>query len=245
MKLAVLATGSSGNCYTLTSRTGEILIIEAGIRWRSMMQGIDYQLERVAGVIISHRHGDHAQSILRCQEAGLHTYTHPDVLEHKRKLIPHYSHALTPLEFARVGSYRVLPLEVHHDAPCFAFVVSHPELMGRIVFATDCVSFPYRVQDTSLLMVECNYDDSTLQWAIDHGQSPASERHRLECSHMELTQTIEAINLQKEVSPTTLAAALLIHTSSRHASPQEMIAQIERATGVPTYIATPGQTYEV
>ena len=240
----VVATGSSGNCYTLTSSTGEILIIEAGIRYDRILRAINYELQSVAGVIISHRHGDHAQALKKCQEAGLHTYINQDTARHKRALIPHYTHVIRDSFW--VGGYYITPLEVTHDVPCHAFVITHRELGNRrLVFATDCVTFPYRVQNVAFFAVECNYDDNTLQYAIDNGITHPQERHRLECSHMELRQTIQAINLQREASRDTLHSALLIHTSSRHATPSEMIDQVERGTGIPTYVAEPKQVYEL
>lgn len=244
MKLEVIATGSSGNCYTLTSSSGEILIIEAGIRYERILRAINYELQSVAGVIISHRHGDHAQALKKCQEAGLHTYANLDTIRHKKALIPHYTHVIRDSFWA--GGYYVTPLEVTHDVPCYAFAITHRELgQRRFVFATDCVTFPYRVQNVALFAIECNYDDETLQFAIDNGISHPGERRRLECSHMELQQTIRAINLQKEASRDTLHTALLIHASSRHATPSEMIDRVERGTGVPTYLATPKEIFEI
>lgn len=245
MTFQVIATGSTGNCYTLTSSRGEILLIEAGIRWQNIQKAIGYRLGDVQGVIVSHRHGDHAQALKKCQEAGHHTYANRDTIESKRGLISHYTHEITGASFW-VGGYYVTPLKVTHDVPCYAFVITHRELQNRrIVFATDCVTFPYRVQNVALFAIECNYDDNTLQFAIDEGISHPQERHRLECSHMELQQTIKAINLQKEASHDTLHTALLIHASSRHATPTEMINEVERATGIPTYLAKPKQIYDV
>lgn len=247
MEFKVIATGSTGNSYTLTSDTGEVLMIEAGIRFAQIKKAINYQLDKVAGVIISHRHSDHAKAIFDCQRAGLHVWANREVWEQKeRHIIPHYSHLISGESGFWVGGYYVTPLEVVHDVMCHAFAICHRDLHNRrVVFATDLVTFPYRVQNVALFAIECNYDDETLQFAIDNGATQAHERQRLETSHMELTQTIKAIKLQHEASRDTLHTALLIHASNRHATPQEMIKKVESQTGIPTYIATPNQAFEV
>ena len=55
MKLKVLASGSKGNCYILESPTG-VLLIEAGIPWKEILKGLDFNLKGVVGCLISHEH---------------------------------------------------------------------------------------------------------------------------------------------------------------------------------------------
>lgn len=55
MNLSVIGTGSSGNCYILSNKK-EILIIEAGITYRKVLQGLNYNIKNVFGVVVSHSH---------------------------------------------------------------------------------------------------------------------------------------------------------------------------------------------
>lgn len=55
MKLKVLASGSKGNSYILETPTGT-LIIECGIKYRDILQGLNFSLQEVVGVLISHQH---------------------------------------------------------------------------------------------------------------------------------------------------------------------------------------------
>ena len=156
----------------------------------------------------------------------------------------YFTHTLQPRKTQSIGGYTILPLEVHHDVPCFAFVISHCELKDRrILFATDCISLPYTAPNISLMMIECNYTDTALTTAIEQGETDPHQRQRLEGSHMELTQTIEAIKRQQKRSGQHLQATILLHTSQRNADPQEMTDKVERATSIPTYIATRGLEY--
>jgi phosphoribosyl 1,2-cyclic phosphodiesterase len=56
MKLKCIATGSSGNCYTLTSNSGEILILDCGIPIKEIKKGLNWKIRGIRGMIISHAH---------------------------------------------------------------------------------------------------------------------------------------------------------------------------------------------
>ena len=56
MKLKCIATGSSGNCYTLTSNGGETLILDCGIPIKEIKKGLNGNIRGIKGMIISHAH---------------------------------------------------------------------------------------------------------------------------------------------------------------------------------------------
>jgi len=50
-----IASGSAGNCYSISD--GEtMLLIEAGINIKKIMQGLNYGLSGVRGLLLSHEH---------------------------------------------------------------------------------------------------------------------------------------------------------------------------------------------
>lgn len=51
----VLGSGSKGNCY-LIETSKEILILEAGLKWKDIVLGLDFDLSKVVGCLISHEH---------------------------------------------------------------------------------------------------------------------------------------------------------------------------------------------
>lgn len=62
MQLRVLASGSSGNCYLVRSGT-TCLMVDAGLSAASALAGLqeaEVAPEEVAGLLITHEHGDHA-----------------------------------------------------------------------------------------------------------------------------------------------------------------------------------------
>ena len=62
MKLIVLGSSSSGNCYILDNGK-EALIIEAGIRFQEVKKALDFNLRKVVGCVVTHAHNDHAKYI--------------------------------------------------------------------------------------------------------------------------------------------------------------------------------------
>ena len=56
MVLKVIATGSSGNSYLLTANDGAHLLIECGVTIKRIKRAINFNLEKVAGCIVTHGH---------------------------------------------------------------------------------------------------------------------------------------------------------------------------------------------
>jgi hypothetical protein len=56
MKLIVVNSNSSGNAYALDSGS-EILLLEAGMKMAEVKKQINYRLNDVVGVCVSHAHG--------------------------------------------------------------------------------------------------------------------------------------------------------------------------------------------
>ena len=56
MNLIVINSNSAGNAYALDSGT-EILLLEAGCKMAEVKRRINYRLNDVVGVCISHSHG--------------------------------------------------------------------------------------------------------------------------------------------------------------------------------------------
>lgn len=55
MQLKILNSGSKGNCYLLKGNS-ETLMIECGISFRNILKGLDFNIDKVVGAIVSHEH---------------------------------------------------------------------------------------------------------------------------------------------------------------------------------------------
>lgn len=230
MILEVLASGSSGNCYLLKGEN-ETLILEAGIRFLDIKKSLNFSFARVSGVLVTHRHGDHAKSVGDFLSSGIQTYAPADVFS---TFNSHFAHTVEPMKAYRIGGFRVMPLLAIHDVPCLSYVIEHPE-MGRLLFMTDSVSFDYVIRDLDHIMIEANYSDDILDSNINLGLEPATIRQRLLQSHCELSTTSRIIQAQQPMGH--LKEVVLLHLSSRNSDKTKFQSTIEKQTGIPTHVA--------
>ena len=56
VKLRVIASSSAGNSFALDTGK-EILLLEAGVKMAEVKRNIDFRLNDVVGVCVSHSHG--------------------------------------------------------------------------------------------------------------------------------------------------------------------------------------------
>ena len=56
MKLTVIGSGSSGNCYHLTCSKGRTLIIECGEKFIKTKEAVGFGLLGIEGALVSHFH---------------------------------------------------------------------------------------------------------------------------------------------------------------------------------------------
>ena len=59
MHLKCLGSSSAGNCYLLTSDSGETLILDCGIPIKEIKKGLNWDITGVVGCVVSHAHNDH------------------------------------------------------------------------------------------------------------------------------------------------------------------------------------------
>ena len=148
MILKVLSSGSKGNCYVLTDNNGRRLLLDVGIQYKKILDGIGYELLSVDGVCVTHCHKDHCLSenefLLRCIPI-----CNPYTVEVLKR--PH----------TNFGNFHIQCFPLEHDVPCYGFLITHPE-MGKLVYITDTAYCKYRFKGLNHILVECNYDERML-----------------------------------------------------------------------------------
>jgi len=212
--------------------------LEAGVEPKQVRKAMLEHNLTLRTCLVSHKHGDHAKYLKDVLKMGISTFAHPSVFEElnspARYIQPVNEHTVidTP------DGYHIRFFAVEHDAPCFAFFITHAE--GRIFFITDTMYCRYILpKNLSLAMLECNYDDETLQYNIENGITDPAMQARLKFSHMELQTTIDMLRNTEQTRQT-----LLLHLSHDNADPDKMVHKIQSATAVPTAIATTGLVLE-
>ncbi len=238
MKINVLGTGSNGNCYVLQIGI-DILIIEAGIRINKVKRAINYRIEDVNGVLVSHIHGDHSQNMHIYEHSFQNCYAPREVID--KKQLKRTAELKNKKEI-KLGNFIVKPILVEHDCiENFAFYIYHKD-MGGLLYITDTAKFPMHVQGIDYLMIEANYSDIDLRENIFRGITPAGLAKRVKNSHMSIEEALRVIIRHHKAKP--LNNVLLIHMSDKNINDVAAKEDIEKITGIPTDIAVKNRVYK-
>ena len=155
MTLKCLGSSSAGNCYLLTSNSGETLILDCGIPIKEIKKGLNWNIRNVIGCIVSHVHSDHSKSVEDLEDMGIQIFA------------PYLGNSC---KSTNIGGFTVKPFDLttidgswtHTDAngepcPIYGFLITHKE-MGRMLYITDCNLIKWRFKDINHILLGVNYD---------------------------------------------------------------------------------------
>jgi phosphoribosyl 1,2-cyclic phosphodiesterase len=190
MRLKVLGSGSSGNCYILEN-ADEALIIEAGVHFMEAKRSLKFNTRKIVGVIVSHCHADHASFVDDYLKAGIPV------------LMPYLDDA--GLKYTTTfGRFAVGVFPLVHDVPCYGFHIQHPD-MGNLVYASDTEYVKYRFKNLNHIMIEANYDIAYMPENLPHREhvirghmSIQTVRGFIEANDNPMLKTITLIHLSEE-----------------------------------------------
>lgn len=235
MKLTILGSSSAGNCYVLHN-AHEALIIEAGMPFADVRKAIDFKTSIIAGLILTHEHGDHAKHILQFAENGISCYMSSGT-RRQLKSDSHRYHSIEAKKITHIGGFEVVPFDIEHDcAEPFGFIIQHKNC-GRIVFLTDTHFCKYKFQDVNHYLVEANYSQEIINERVYSGESKAFLRDRVIQSHMSLDTCIEMLEAN-DLSQTK--NIVLLHLSDRNSNTEDFKRITENRTGKQVFIADAG-----
>lgn len=241
MKLKVLGSSSSGNCYILEASDGSALVIECGVPLIEVKKALDFKIGRIAGAIVTHQHGDHSKFIAEYLKSAIRVCALKEVFDAHALKSRIFCKEIEPMHGYIIGAFKVFAVPVEHDVPCVGYVIEHEE-MGMMLFVTDTMLFEYRIPNLSHIMIEANYSDEILDYNIENGITPASMRQRLLQSHMEI-KTTENILLSSNLD--TVNDIILIHLSHNNSDAKQFKQRIMQKTGKPVIIAKRGVCVDV
>lgn len=224
MKLTVLGSSSSGNCYLIDDGTSALLI-EAGVQFDRVKKAIDFQVDRIEGCLVSHEHGDHSNYAKVVESYGIEVYRPGAGIQKK----------------FTVGSFQVMALPVVHDIETYCFLIKHPA-MGLLFYLTDTHYCPYVIDGINHMLVEANYSQELLDDNILQGYVPRVIRDRIMKSHMEINTTVDFL---KANDLSNVRNILLCHLSFGNSNHDDFVRKVEEATGIPAKIAKKGVTIDL
>lgn len=219
MKIAVLGSSSSGNGYILDSGD-EQLVIEVGVPMKECMRALDYKIDGIQGVVISHNHGDHCKYENQYEQYVLPIWKPVEEIETNKKF----------------GNFRVIAFELPHDGTenRGLFIYSCEE---RIVYMTDMeyTAYTFKNAKPSIMLIECNYAEKYLN------EEEVKFNHEVKghCSLETCKGIIKANDNDK------LKQIILIHPSKDALDKNEALSEIKAITDKPVCFAEKGMVIEI
>lgn len=204
MRLKVLGTGSSGNCYLLSTES-ETLILDCGLPIKEIKKGLDYNLKKIAGVVVSHSHKDHSEALDDFHKMGIKTWIAPT-----DKL---FTGAFSMGNF-RISAF-VLP---HNGTMNHGFMI---RVSGqKILYLTDFEYCPYIFTKNQVnhMIVECNYQTDLINRDL------ANYEHKIR-GHCSLETCKDFINVN---ATDVLRTVLLVHMGWETCNPEECVAEVKK-----------------
>lgn len=235
MRLKVLGSSSSGNCYILENNT-EAIILEAGVNFNKVKQALNFNISKVVAVLVTHEHNDHAGFAKNFIGSGINVYSSKGTfkaigIENNRTI------ALEANKKIKIGNFTVLPFNVEHDCnEPFGYLINHPET-GNILFATDTYYLKYRFKDLNNILIETNYSEKIINDNYVYHDFHPAQRDRVLKSHMSL-ETCKEVLKANDLSQVN--NIVLIHLSDGNSHARQFKRDVEIQTGKTVYVADVG-----
>ena len=231
LKIDVIGSGSSGNCY-LISTDNETLVIECGVKKKDFLNAINYNTRGIVGCLISHEHSDHSGALRDFIKYGFPIMASEAVFERLNQVYKVPVKKIYRNRIASVGGFQIVPFKVpHNETECDGFYIKHSKI-GNILFITDAEMCPYNMSkmDINYALIECNYSEKYVDL------NAPKTRHIL-AGHMSLNT---CKNLIKSLDTGSLKSVGLIHLSKDNSDPDEFLAEVQSVFNGNVWIANRG-----
>jgi phosphoribosyl 1,2-cyclic phosphodiesterase len=238
LEIKSLASGSSGNAYRVSDFKTPLLL-ECGIPYKKLQEGLEFRLSEIEGCLITHEHKDHCKALNEVTRAGINCHMSSgtkkaliddEFTEDNHRLVTHKLY-----DPFKIGSWIVKPFEAEHDAAePFNYLLWSRETGDKLVYITDSFYSKFKFNDLNYIMIECNYSKKILDENIAAGRVLMVQKNRLLKSHFSLKNVkdfLKANDLSK------VNEIHLLHLSNRNSDANLFKKEIQELTGKLVYVA--------
>ena len=237
MRLKVLGSSSSGNCYLIEASNKDKLILDAGVNYKNVQKELKFNFNGVNGVLITHEHMDHLKYAPEFALAGINIYSSAGTFK-KLNLKGHRFKVIKALEQFTIGNFIVLPFDTQHDAAePLGFLIQYKPTGEKLLYATDTYYIKYKFSKLNYLLIECNYNKEIAKDNSKNGVINKTRYSRLLESHFSLDNVVKFL---KSNDLRYAKKIILCHLSDTNSNQQFMQSTIFEETGIETIVAIPG-----
>lgn len=228
-----LASSSAGCCYILADDSQRPILIDAGIRFEEIQRAMNFNTSTLAGVLVSHSHGDHCKAVPKLVDRGIECYAH-EATWRNMGIKHHNCKSLVPMLKQQVGTFTVLPFLAQHDCEgTLGFVISN-RINERLLYLTDTAFTEWTFPGLTHVAIECNFSEEKLRGNTITGNVNKARHSRVYSTHMSLERLLE---LLKANDLSTVQEIHLLHLSAENSNAEEMKLEVQKATGIPVFVA--------
>ena len=235
MKIQVLGTGSSGNCYKVEIGTATLLL-ECGLPYKVIQRKLNFKVSDIDACLLSHEHMDHAKAIKDLIKAGVDCYMTKGTAEalevsgHRVNTFYRSPDRQWQYNFKILRDLIILPFEAVHDvAEPVSFYIKSKKNDESLVFVTDTAYLKYKIPDCDCLMIECNYVKEKLDKSARFGNINLALRNRIVKNHLSLENLVEAL---KASDLKSCKKIYLLHLSDSNSDEELIKRTIQETTGI-------------
>ena len=225
MDIRILATGSSGNCYRI-SDGHTALLLDAGIPFKRIQQGLRFKTGDIYGCLVTHRHGDHSKAIPELSRRGIPVYGPEDLQE----LFPSVTVAV-PHRMLHILD--ITAFFVHHDVPCYGYQIQSTVTGEKLLYITDTAYVDYTFTGVTHLLIEANYEQEIIMDKVREKKVSACLAERVIQTHMSIETLLQLLKVN---AMKTVRQIYLLHLSDSNSDAARFKAQVQQQTGAEVYV---------
>lgn len=235
MKIEVLGTGSSGNCYKV--KIGKAtLLLECGLPFKTIQKKLNFKISEIDACLITHEHMDHAKAVKDLMKAGVDCYMTKGTAEalgvsgHRLNTFYKSPNRRRQYNYKILKDLIILPFEAVHDvAEPVSYFIKTKDDTESLVFVTDTAYLKYKIPECDVLMIECNYVKSVIDEKVRRGKIDVNLRNRIIKNHLSLESLVEAL---KSAYLCKLKKIYLLHFSDGNSDEELIKKTVQETTGV-------------
>lgn len=227
MDIRILATGSSGNCYRI-SDGHTALLLDAGIPFKRIQQGLRFKTGDIDGCLVTHRHGDHSKAIPELSRRGIPVYGPEDL----QGMFPAVTVA-APHRMLHIQTLDITSFFVHHDVPCYGYQIQSTVTGEKLLYITDTAYVDYTFTGITHLLIEANYEQEIIMDKVREKKVSACLAERVIQTHMSIETLLQLLNAN---AMKTVRQIYLLHLSDSNSDAARFKAQVQQQTGAEVYV---------
>lgn len=246
IEFSPLASSSLGCAYLVKAEGHAPLLIDAGLSFTDLQRSLwaeGVNVSDLAGCLCSHGHSDHAKAVPKLLAAGVDVYASREAWEQGigGAMASHRAKTLRPRSYVGIhNTWWLVPFDAVHDADgTLGFLINHDWIDGlelkqdSLLYLSDSAYCPHTFNGLTHICVEANYSDDLLKENAMAGRLNVDVAKRTIQTHSSIERVVDMLRAN---DLSKVEAIYLLHLSRANSDWRAFKDQVQKATGVATYV---------